>query len=83
MGQYFDYKKFLTQYDDTQYDAQFFRALKQTTIQGPGNTFVHRAVAEIGLSSWQQLSKKGQLLVLMTIERGLVGKEAKKNRKYY
>ena len=60
-----------------QYDTQFLMALKQTTIQGPSNPFVHRVVTEIGLSSWQQLSKKGQSLVLMTIERGFVGKEAK------
>lgn len=59
-----------------QYDTEFLMALKQTTIQGSSNPFVHRIVAEIGLSSWQQLSRKEQSLVLMTIDRGFVGKEA-------
>jgi tetratricopeptide (TPR) repeat protein len=59
-----------------QYDTQFQMALQQATILSPWEPFIQSVVVEIGLSAWQQLSKKGQSIVLATIERGIKSGQA-------
>jgi hypothetical protein len=60
-----------------QYDAQFVKALEQAMIFGPWEPFVHQTIAEIGLLAWDRLSEKGQSIVIMAVERGIISGQAK------